>query len=83
MNGLLSGKTAVITGCNRGIGKAILCKFAQSGCSEIFAVIRKENEEFSDYARDLSEKESCAINIVYGDFSENRGGDCPKTRSMN
>ncbi len=35
---LLEGKTAVITGCNRGIGKAILKRMAAQGAS-VFALI--------------------------------------------
>ncbi len=42
---LLSGKTAVITGCNRGIGKAVLEVFAKEGAS-IFAVVRKATDDF-------------------------------------
>jgi len=33
---LLEGKTAIITGASRGIGKAIAIKFAQEGCSIAF-----------------------------------------------
>lgn len=37
---LLSGKVAVITGCNRGIGKAITTVFAKQGAN-IIACARK------------------------------------------
>lgn len=70
MNKLLSGKTAIITGTNRGIGKAILDRFAKNGCKEIFAVIRKENVEFMEYIKEVSEKEGCIINVIYADFSD-------------
>ena len=42
---LLANKCAIITGCNRGIGAAIMRKFAQNG-ADIFACARKESEEF-------------------------------------
>lgn len=38
---LLEGKVAVVTGCNRGIGKAILNLFIQNGAI-VYAVARKE-----------------------------------------
>ena len=69
MNRLLEGKRAVVTGCNRGIGKAILEDFATHGAN-IFAVIRQERTEFSEYCRELSEKNDVDIDIVYADFSD-------------
>lgn len=65
---LLKNKTAVITGCNRGIGKAILKRFAEEG-ADIVAVIRKENEQFSSYVTVLSRENNVDINVVYIDFS--------------
>ena len=52
---LLQHKTALITGCNRGIGKAVLEIFAENG-ADIFACIRKESDEFSDVTARLAEK---------------------------
>ena len=66
---LLEGKTAVVTGCNRGIGKAILSRFAENGCKVIFAVIRKRNDEFENYIKSLSQQTGCTIHAVFGDFS--------------
>ena len=65
---LLSGKTAVITGCNRGIGRAILENFAGNGAN-VFAVVRKESEEFNALIGELSEKNGIAITPVYADFT--------------
>ncbi len=54
---LLTGKTAVITGCNRGIGKAILVSYAANGAS-VFACVRKESQVFSTLIKQLSAKHS-------------------------
>ena len=59
---LLKRKTAIITGCNRGIGKAILENFAKNGAN-IFACARKESEEFSDLICRLKDKSCVNINI--------------------
>ncbi len=69
MERLFDGKRAVITGCNRGIGKAILEDFARHGAN-IFAVIRQERPEFSEYCKELSEKNDVDIDIFYADFSD-------------
>ena len=49
---LLNNKTAVITGCNRGIGFSILENFAKNGANIIacvrkkFSGVRKDNYRF-------------------------------------
>jgi len=45
---LLKNKTAVITGCNKGIGKKIVEVFSANGAT-IFACVRNINEEFKDF----------------------------------
>ena len=45
---MLSGKTAFITGSNRGIGKTILDKFLENG-ADIICAVRKINPDFSNY----------------------------------
>ena len=66
---LLQGKTAIITGCNRGIGKAILETFAENG-ADIFACVRKESDEFTDVNTRLTEKTGVTITPVYFDLTE-------------
>ena len=69
-NYLLKGKTAVVTGCNRGIGRSILEKFVENGANCI-ACVRKPNAEFADYCKSLSIKNSVQINIITFDLSNN------------
>lgn len=64
---LLRGKTAVVTGCNRGIGKAILERMAANG-ADVFAVVRRENPEFIEYCANLATEHGVEIQIVYADF---------------
>lgn len=64
---LLEGKTAVVTGCNRGIGKAILERMAANGAN-VFAVVRKESADFTELCAALSSKHDVEIQIVYADF---------------
>lgn len=66
---LLSGKTAVITGCNRGIGRAILENFAGNGAN-VFAVVRKESEEFNALIDELGEKNGAVITPVYAELKD-------------
>lgn len=66
---LLNGKNAVITGCNRGIGKAILERFAENGAN-VYAVVRKETEEFTGLTEVLSEKYNVNIKPVYMELSD-------------
>lgn len=67
---LLKGKTAIVTGCNRGIGKAIIYKFAQNG-AVIFAHARKETEKFTVYINELRETYGADIRPIYFDARNN------------
>ena len=49
---LLQNKTAVITGCNRGIGKKILEVFSANGAT-IFACVRNVTEEFKNSLNEI------------------------------
>ena len=53
-------KTAVITGCNRGIGKKILEVFSNNS-AKIFACVRNNDTQFKDYCKKLSEKNNSEI----------------------
>jgi len=56
-------KTAVITGCNRGLGLAILRKYASEGFN-IIACIRKENAEFSSLCREIEKQYGVKIQTL-------------------
>lgn len=64
---LLEGKTAVITGCNRGIGRAILERMTAEG-ADVFALVRKERPDFTEFCGTLSKEHGVDIQIVYADF---------------
>jgi len=67
--GRLSGKTALITGCNRGIGKAMAEKFASEGANLICA-IRKETPEFKAETDVWAEKYGVTVSFVYFDLTD-------------
>lgn len=66
---LLENKTAIVTGCNRGIGKAILENFAQNG-ADVFAIVRKETTEFTEICEQIAKEKNVAIMPVYADFNK-------------
>ena len=67
MSAMLSGKNAIVTGANRGIGLAVLRLFAASGCN-VWACCRKPSEAFTQEAAQLQEKHSVWIEPVYFDL---------------
>ena len=66
---LLAGKTALITGANRGIGLAIMELFAKNG-ADIWACTRKENEKFTKLITDFREQYGINIRPLYFDLSD-------------
>ena len=66
---LLKGKNVIITGCNRGIGRAMLDAFATNGAN-VFACVRRETPEFTTSIRSLSDKCSVEIMPLYFDLGD-------------
>ena len=66
---MLLGKTAFITGSNRGIGKSILEKFVENKAN-IICSVRKINNEFSLFIKSLSEKYNTKIEILEFDLQD-------------
>ena len=64
---LLKNKTAIITGSNKGIGKAILKVFSQNGAN-IISCVRKKTEEFEDSISKIEKKYNNKVTIKEVDF---------------
>ena len=67
MERLLDKKTAVITGANRGIGRAVAEAFAMQG-ADIFACARKKSQGFEEDMHGLEEKYHVTVFPVYFDL---------------
>ena len=65
---LLPNKTAVITGCKKGIGKALLEEFSKNGAN-IFACVRKVDDEFQSIIKKIQDKNKNEIYPVEIDLS--------------
>lgn len=67
---MLHAKTAVITGCLQGIGKATLETFARSGAT-VFACCQAPEPAFTDFIIEISEKYQAEIIPLYFDLQDN------------
>lgn len=65
----LEGKNAVITGCNRGIGRAILERFASEGAN-VVAVTRTIQEDIQNFYDIISDRHGIQIIPIRMDLSE-------------
>ena len=66
---LLSGKNAIITGTNRGIGRAVLETFAAQGAN-IYAHARSETPEFLSLTSSLAERYGVDIWPLFFDLTD-------------
>ena len=66
---LLKDKTAVITGCNRGIGKKILETFSGNGAT-VFACVRNIDEEFKSFLNELTKNFNNQIIPIQFDLND-------------
>ncbi len=66
---VLKGKTAVVTGCSRGIGAAILEEFAREGAN-VYAHARRQSGEFQDFCSRLAKEYGVRIIPVYFDMTD-------------
>ena len=68
---LLQNKTAVVTGCNRGIGKKILEVFSANG-ARVFACVRNIDEEFKSFLNELKQKFNNQIIPIQFDLNDEK-----------
>lgn len=61
---MLSGKNAIVTGANRGIGKAIIETFARNGAN-VWACARRHNDDFEKNIADLESTYHVWIKPIY------------------
>ena len=66
---ILEGKTALVTGANGGLGKAIIELFAQNG-ADIYACARSQNDEFEKVMLMCAQKHGVDIRPRYFDISD-------------
>ena len=66
---MLSGNNAFITGCNRGIGKAILDKLMGNNAN-IYCAIKKKDTDFSEYLESYNKKSGSRAEIIMLDLSD-------------
>lgn len=66
-NRILEGKVCLVTGANRGIGKAIAERYAEEGAI-VFANARKENS-LDQWAKECSEKNQATVIPLYFDIT--------------
>jgi 3-oxoacyl-[acyl-carrier protein] reductase len=74
---LLEGKTAIITGASRGIGKAIAMKYAQEGCNVAFTDL------FEDDNMKATEAELQAMGVKAKGYASDAGSFADTDRVVN
>ena len=73
---LFKNKNVVITGCNKGIGKATLENFSKKKAN-IFACVRTISSDFKKFVSDLKKRDKSNIYLIKLDLSKNSSiSDC-------
>ena len=79
---LLKNKTAVITGCNRGIGKKILETYSKNGAT-VFACVREITTDFKKLTNIISSKTKQKIIPIQLDLSKEEQVKSAATEILN
>ena len=66
---MLKGKTAFITGTNRGLGKAFVEEFAKNG-ADVMAHARRETPEFVAFCKDVALRNNVTVTPVFFDMTD-------------
>lgn len=66
---MLKGKTAFITGTNRGLGKAFVEEFAKNGAN-VIAHARRETPEFVAFCKDMALRNNIMVKPVFFDMTD-------------
>lgn len=66
---MLTGKTAIVTGANRGIGLATVEVFAEQGAA-VWACARMQTDEFEEKIKEISSKYAVTVTPVYFDVTK-------------
>ena len=69
---MLSGKTAIVTGANRGIGLATVKAFAENGAS-VWACARTQSDEFEDKLKSVADEYGATVRPLYFDVTDKDG----------
>ena len=69
---MLKGKTAFITGTNRGLGRAFVEEFAKNGAN-VIAHARRETPEFASACADVAKRHGVAVTPVFFDMTDSEG----------
>lgn len=68
-NKLLDGKTAIVTGANRGIGLATVRMLASNG-ADVWACARTKNDEFENKINEFALESKTSISPIYFDVTD-------------
>ena len=66
---MLKGKTAFITGTNRGLGKAFVEEFAKNGAN-VIAHARNETPGFQFFCEDIASRHGVKVTPVFFDMTD-------------